>query len=201
MLMTPADVALDVIERARIFHYGSITLIDEPCRSATLHAVEHAAARGLLISYDPNLRLALWPDADSARAGMLRGLEFAQVVKVSDEELTFLTGGDDPMALWRDRTKLIAVTRGAEGASLFTRDASVSLPGFEVVSVDTTGAGDGFVAGVLHGLMQYGDDFEANLEHIGRFACAVGAIATTGKGAIPSLPTLETVQAFLRGQA
>ncbi|MBW4437414.1 MAG: hypothetical protein KME04_09790 [Pleurocapsa minor GSE-CHR-MK-17-07R] len=200
MLMTPADVALDVIDAARIFHFGSITLIDEPCRSATLAAVNHAIRRGLLISYDPNLRLALWPSADAAREGMLAGLGYANFVKVSDEELEFLTGGSDPMALWRPNTRLLAVTRGADGASLYTRDVSVSLPGYAVESVDTTGAGDGFVAGVLHGLMRFGDDFEANLETIGRTACAVGALATTGKGAIPSLPMLAVVEAFLSAQ-
>src|SRR5690606_23488157 len=102
MLMTPEDINLSVIDRAKIFHFGSITLIGEPSRSATLAAVEYARSKNLRISYDPNLRLALWPDADAAREGMRSGLKYAHVVKVSDEEVEFLTGGHDVSNLWRD---------------------------------------------------------------------------------------------------
>ena len=98
MLMRPEDVAYDVIDRATIFHYGSITLIDEPCRSAQLAALRHARAQGLLISYDPNLRMSLWRSAEDAKVGILEGLEFATILKVSEEELDFLTGGQDVAA-------------------------------------------------------------------------------------------------------
>lgn len=201
MLMTPDDVAYDVIGAARVFHYGSITLIGEPSRSATLAAVRHAQSSGAFISYDPNLRLSLWRDADSARAGLIGGLDGAHLVKVSEEELEFLTGGHVVDPLWRDGMRLIAVTRGAAGVSLFTRDGvRVDVPGFTVTAVDTTGAGDGFVAGLLVGLLEGGFSMDADsLARIGRFANAVGAITTTGKGAIPSLPTRAAVEAFLSG--
>ncbi|MDZ4770482.1 MAG: PfkB family carbohydrate kinase [Chloroflexota bacterium] len=201
MLMTPADVNTDVIDAARIFHYGSITLIGEPSRSATLTAIQRASERGLIISYDPNLRLSLWRDAETARAGLLSGLDYAHFLKISDDEVRFLTGGDDPAPLWRDRMRLIAVTYGAGGAIVYRRDgAPVRVPGFDVLSVDTTGAGDGFVAGMLVGLLERGgfdalDDDE--LIAMTRFANAVGAIATTRKGAIPALPDRPTVMAFL----
>lgn len=198
MLMEPKDVAHDVIDAHDIFHYGSITLIDEPVRSATLSAVEYARSRGKLISYDPNLRLALWPSADAARAGMLNGLDYAQIVKVSDEELEFLTGGSDVGPLWRDSLTLIIVTHGAEGASIYTRSGVHHSPGFRVQAVDTTGAGDGFVGGLLVRILEYGDDYPAHLPEIARFANAVGALATTQRGAIPALPTRETVEAFLK---
>jgi len=197
MLMTPDDVDVSVIERGRIFHFGSITLIDEPSRSATLAAVEAARRAGLIVSYDPNLRLALWPSAEAARTGMLLGLEFAQVVKISDEELHFLTGGSDARALWRRNMTLLAVTRGADGAALYTIDQIVDIPAFQVNSVDTTGAGDGFMAGLLSGLLEHGDALNDHLAEIGRFASAVGALATTAKGAIPALPARDTVHAFL----
>lgn len=197
MLMRPEDVALDVIEGRRIFHFGSITLIGEPSRSATLAAVQHARSRGLLISYDPNLRTALWDNADAARAGMLLGLEYADIVKVSDEELEFLTGEQNPGALWRDGMSIIVVTHGASGATVYTQRERFLSPGFAVQAVDTTGAGDGFVAGLMHGVLTYGDDFARHLNEIARFANAVGALTTTKKGAIPALPTRAEVEAFL----
>jgi fructokinase len=199
MLMTPADVAADMIDAARVFHYGSITTITEPSRSATRAAVQRARQAGAFISYDPNLRLSLWESADAARVGMIAGLDGAHLVKVSEEELDFLTGGNAVDPLWRADTRLIAVTRGAAGVSLFTRDgARVDAPGFAVNAVDTTGAGDGFVAGMLVGLLERAFALDAeSLAQIARFANAVGALTTTGKGAIPSLPTRAAVEAFL----
>jgi fructokinase len=195
MVMRPEDVAYEVIEEHSIFHYGSITLIDEPVRSATLAAVQRARERGLTISYDPNLRLSLWKDEAAARAGLLSGLDDAHLVKVSDEELEFLTGGHDPAPLWREGMRMIVATHGAEGATLYTRNEAISISGFRVNAVDTTGAGDGFVAGLLVGLLERGMN---NLRESLRFACAVGAITTTARGAIPALPTRAQVEAFLR---
>lgn len=200
MLMRPEDVAYHVIDDKRIFHFGSITMIDEPARSATLAAVEYAQKRGKIISYDPNLRLPLWQSAEAARSGMLSGLNYATVVKVSDDELEFLTGGHDVTPLWRDATRIIIVTQGPQGATVYTRDGrSHHAPGFKVESVDTTGAGDGFVAGLLVKVLEYEDAYAQHMPEIVRFANAVGAITTTQKGAIPSLPTREAVEAFIQG--
>lgn len=200
MLMRPEEVALDVIDAYRIFHYGSITMIAEPSRSATLAAVRHARAQGKLISYDPNLRLPLWPSADAARAGMLAGLDGAHVVKVSEEELDFMTGGSDVTPLWREGMSLIIVTQGADGATLHTRTSRHHEPGFRVQAVDTTGAGDGFVAGVLVRMLDFGDDWASHLPEIVRFANAVGALTTTERGAIPALPTRDKVERFIDRQ-
>ena len=197
MLMRPNDVVMDVVDACRVFHYGSITLINEPARSATLAAAQRAKAGGKLISYDPNLRMSLWPSAEAARAGMLLGMNGADVVKVSEEELEFLTGQSDPAALWLDGMTLLVVTRGPNGATLYIPQEQVTMPGFAVNSVDTTGAGDSFVAALLGGLLQYGDDFDHHLPEIARFANAVGAITTTQKGAIPALPTRAQAEAFL----
>ena len=195
MLMQPQDVALEVIDEHEIFHYGSITLISEPSRSATQAAIRYAREQGKMISYDPNLRLSLWPDAAAAREGMRAGLDGAHILKVSDEELDFLAGGNDPAPLWREGMRLIVVTHGAGGATLYTHHEIVHAPGFLVHAVDTTGAGDGFVAGLLVGLLEQG--WEA-LPEIGRFANAVGALTTTARGAIPALPTRAQVDAFLQ---
>ena len=205
MLWRPEDVDAAYAAGARIFHYGSISLIGEPSRSATLAALAHARRGGALISYDPNLRLALWPSAEAARAGMLAGWEHADLAKVSEEELTFLTGEVDmalaARKLWHERLKLLTVTRGALGATYFLADAAGEVPGFKVEAVDTTGAGDGFVAGLLAGLLDGGLRFErAVVETALRLGNAVGALTTTQRGAIPALPTRQAVMAFLAQQ-
>jgi fructokinase len=197
MLMKPEDVALDVIDSAKIFHFGSITLISEPSRSATIKAAEYANDKGLIVSYDPNLRLALWENAEAARAGMISGLDYATIVKVSDEEVEFMTGGDDVTPLWRDNIQLIVVTQGAEGSTAYTRDAKIHAPSFAVNSVDTTGAGDGFVAGLLTSVLKNPNDYADKLGDILRFANGVGALTTTQRGAIPALPTRDQVTRFL----
>lgn len=199
MLMKPDQVALEKLTNTKIFHFGSITLINEPSRSATLMAAHAAHNNGTLISYDPNLRLALWPSAEAAREGMLTGLNFAHIVKVSEEEVEFLTGGHDITPLWRQETQIIAVTRGAKGATIYTRKEHVDMPGFSVKTLDTTGAGDGFTAGMLVGILEHWDNHLAYLKEIALFANAVGALATTQLGAIPALPARATVDAFLRG--
>ncbi len=209
MLMTPEDIATDVIDAARIFHFGSITMISSPAREATLAAADHAKHNDTLISYDPNLRMALWPDAEAARSGMRRGFEYAHILKVSDDELHFVLNEDESLDdLWQqyDQMQLIVLTRGKAGATVYTRQgAEVSHSGYAVQSVDTTGAGDAFVAGMLVNLLhQMGDsntlqnvDYEVLL----RFANATGALTTTGRGAIPSLPTHEAARQFIESHA
>jgi fructokinase len=204
MLMTPADVAYDVIDGKQIFHFGSITMISEPSKSATLAGVKYARDQGLIISYDPNLRLALWPDAAAARQGMLEGFEYASIVKISDDEVQFLTGGDDVAPLWRDNIKLIIVTAGRLGSTAYTREGYVHVEGQAVKTVDTTGAGDAFVAGLLHGILTYEGGLDALLEDTIRlspvlhYANSVGALATTARGAIPALPSRETADELAR---
>jgi len=195
MLMTADDVALDVIESAKIFHFGSITMISEPSKSATLNAAQHARDNGLIVSYDPNLRLNLWESEESARVGMLAGLEYATIVKMSEEELEFTVSGDIEK-VWRDGMKLIVITRGGNGSLAYTRDAQFTHPGFSVEPQDTTGAGDGFVAGMLVGLLENPDDYLNKLEPLLCFANAVGALTTTNRGAIPALPTRAQVDSF-----
>ncbi|MCC6614545.1 MAG: fructokinase [Anaerolineae bacterium] len=201
MLLRPEEVVYDVLDDKRIFHYGSITMIDEPSRSALLATLDYARDHGLIISYDPNLRLNLWPDAETARAGMISGLDYATVLKVSEEELEFMTGGHDVSPLWRDGMKLIVVTRGAAGSRAYTRSAQAEAPGFAVTAVDTTGAGDGFVAALLAGVLEHGAENAEMLPEMLRFANAVGAITTTKKGAIPALPTRAEALAFMAQRA
>lgn len=202
MLFSPDDVDAAAIEAVRALHFGSISLIAEPARAGTLAAVAHAAAAGKLVSYDPNLRLALWPSAEAARDGMRLGLAHARIVKIGAEEVEFLTGNTDPLTgareLWHDRLELMAITQGAEGALWLTRNTQGAVPGFKVQAVDTTGAGDAFMAGLLAGLLTDPGRAPQDLDRICRFANAVGAITTTERGAIPALPRRAAVEEFLR---
>jgi len=195
MLMKPEDVALEVIEDKRLFHFGSISLISEPSRSATLMAAQYAISKGLLISYDPNLRLSLWPDASTAKNGMLTGLNYANLVKISDEELDFLTEGSVE-ALWQEGLQLIVVTHGADGSTVYTRKEQFHYDGYEVDTLDTTGAGDAFVGALLVGILERPNTYLSQMKDILCFANAAGALATTQRGAIPSLPTRAQVDAF-----
>jgi fructokinase len=205
MLYAPEDVDVAKIKAAKILHYGSISLITEPSRSATLHAVAQAEAAGVRVSCDPNLREALWPDLDAARDGLKLALSRASLIKISDYEVEFLTGNSDlaagARALWHDRVELMAVTKGPHGCILMTPNLTVEVEGFAVKAIDTTGAGDGFTAGLLTQIMDCKDPKALSaetLKAIGRRANAVGALATLKRGAIPALPTTAEVDAFLK---
>jgi fructokinase len=210
MLLRPEEIEEAYVASARAFHFGSITLISEPSRSATLRAVELAREHGLLISYDPNLRLSLWPDETSARRGMEMGLPFADVLKLSEEEASFLTGKDAPEAALSELRQqhgitLAVATLGREGCVYEAPTGAGAVKGFAVKTVDTTGAGDGFVAGMLAELLRLAPEVadvgklkpEA-LKQVFTFANAVGALTTTRKGASPSLPTRSKLLRFLK---
>ena len=205
MMFTPAEVDTAAIAAAKVLHFDSISLASENPRACTLFAADQARAAGHLITYDVNLRLPLWPDAATAKAGILTGLEKAQVVKLSDDELEFMTGRRDNDAvrtLWHDGLKLVTLSRGSAGSSWFTATAQRDVPTHKVQAVDTTGAGDGFMAGLIAGLLREPDAFAdpARLDRICRFANAVGALTTLERGAIPALPTRDAVEKFLEGR-
>ncbi|KAK8934173.1 putative fructokinase-1 [Platanthera zijinensis] len=207
MLLTPAELDLDLIRRAKVFHCGSISLITDPCRSAHLKALEVAKEAGVLLSYDPNLRLPLWPSAEEAKEQILSIWDYADVIKVSDVELEFLTGIDSvedevALTLWRPTLKLLLVTLGEKGCKYYTKDFHGAVDAYTVKQIDTTGAGDAFVGALLCKLV---DDMsvlqdEKKLRHVLRFANACGGITTTKKGAIPALPSLAEALAFAEKQ-
>ncbi|URD99104.1 ribokinase [Musa troglodytarum] len=204
MLLTAAELNLDLIGQAAIFHYGSISLITEPCRSAHLKAMEVAKEAGALLSYDPNLRLPLWTSPEEARKQILSIWDEADIIKVSDVELEFLTGHDsveDEVAaqLWRPSLKLLLITLGDKGCKYYTKDFHGAVASFTVEQVDTTGAGDAFVGALLRRIVEDPSALqdEKKLREVLRFANACGAITTTKKGAIPSLPNVaEAMRLF-----
>ncbi|KAI5653502.1 hypothetical protein M9H77_30689 [Catharanthus roseus] len=204
MLLTPDELNLELIRSAKVFHYGSISLIVEPCRSAHMKAMEAAKEAGALLSYDPNLRLPLWPSAEEAREQIMSIWDKADIIKVSDVELEFLTGSDkiddeSAMSLWHPNLKLLLVTLGEKGCNYYTKNFHGSVSAFHVNTVDTTGAGDSFVGALLNKIVddQAILEDEPRLREVLRFACACGAITTTKKGAIPALPTEAEVLTLL----
>ncbi|CAD5169984.1 unnamed protein product [Musa acuminata subsp. malaccensis] len=205
MLLEVAELDLDIITKAKIFHYGSISLITEPCKSAHIAAAKAAKEAGVLLSYDPNLRLPLWPSAESARDGILSIWDTADIIKISEEEISFLTKGEDPYddavvrKLFHPNLKLLLVTEGPNGCRYYSKDFSGRVSGLKVEQVDTTGAGDAFVAGILS---QLASDIsllqdEQWLREALKFANACGALTVMERGAIPALPTREAVLSAL----
>ena len=206
MLLKPEELNLELIRSAKVFHYGSISLIVEPCRSAHLKAMEVAKDAGCLLSYDPNLRLPLWPSAEEARKQIRSIWEKADLIKVSDVELEFLTESDKiddeaAMSLWHPNLKLLLVTLGEHGSRYYTKNFHGSVDAFHVNTVDTTGAGDSFVGSLLAKIVDDQSilEDEARLRSVLTYSNACGAITTTKKGAIPALPKDEDVLALIRG--
>ncbi|XP_047316339.1 probable fructokinase-6, chloroplastic [Impatiens glandulifera] len=201
MLLQEDELDYDMIRKAKIFHYGSISLITEPCKSAHISATKAAKDAGVILSYDPNLRLPLWPSAESARKGILSIWDSADIIKISEEEISFLTNGEDPYddevvrKLFHPNLKLLLVTEGADGCRYYTKDFSGRVKGLKVEAVDTTGAGDAFVAGILSqisaDILLFQD--EGKLRNALQFANVCGALTVTERGAIPALPTKEAV--------
>ncbi|KAL6227888.1 hypothetical protein ACLB2K_001843 [Fragaria x ananassa] len=206
MLLMPEELNLELIKSAKVFHYGSISLIVEPCRSAHLKAMEVAKEAGALLSYDPNLRLPLWPSAEEAREQIMSIWDKAEVIKVSDVELEFLTGNpniddESALSLWHSNLKLLLVTLGEKGCRYYTKSFRGYVEAFRVTAVDTTGAGDSFVGALLAKIVddQSVLENEQRLREVLKFANACGAITTTKKGAIPALPNESEVLALING--
>lgn len=159
-----------------------------------------AKEAGALLSYDPNLREALWPSLEEARTKILSIWDQADIVKVSEVELEFLTGinsveDDVAMKLWRPTFKLMLITLGDQGCKYYTKDFRGAVPSYKVQQVDTTGAGDAFIGSLLRKIVQDPSALQdkKKLEAVIKFANACGAITATKKGAIPSLPKEEEV--------
>lgn len=203
------EVNRELLSSTRIFHFGSISMTAEPAYSATVQAVRLAKSHGAIITYDPNWRPALWRDDAHSRAAMEEGLRLADIVKVSEEELLFLTGSHDladgaEQLLNSYPIALLLVTRGAEGTYYATRTLSGSMGSYPVTAVDTTAAGDGFMGAFMYRLLNLGKPVteweRRELEEAVAFANAAGAIAATRKGAIASLAGLDEIAA-LQGTA
>ncbi|HEX9063400.1 MAG TPA: PfkB family carbohydrate kinase [Clostridia bacterium] len=206
-LLEPSDIDVELIKSSKIFHFGSLSLTDEPSKSATLAAIKTARESGCILSYDPNLRPALWKSQNDAKENISSLLGYADILKVSEEELEFLTGGNglDKGSLKLCKSygiKIILVTRGPEGCYYRFEDVTGESPAFrDVNTVDTTGAGDAFLGGFLHSFLYGGGKFEGltkdSLAGMVEFANAAASLSTSKKGAIPAMPGLSDVHELL----
>lgn len=205
--LRPEEVNADLLHSCRVFHFGSLSMTDEPARSATIHALEIAKKAGVLISYDPNYREALWPDRDVAVTQMRSVLPYVEIMKLSDNETELLTGEESIEAaaskLLSQGIRCVVVTLGKKGAFVATAGKTSCVPTFSAPVVDTTGAGDAFWGGFLYKLLeqQIPMDNHEKLRECARFGNAVATLCVGKRGAIPALPKLEdAIQLYESGK-
>ena len=205
--LTFEEVDLDLIDQARAFHFGTLSLTHDPAKTATVRAVEYAKIRGKLMSFDPNLRKPLWDDLDRARNEMLWGISRAHVVKLSDEEVDFLWGCNAEEGANRlieeYGVRMAMVTMGGRGCYLKNKVASCRIAPPPVTALDTTGAGDIFGGSALSGILEMDRDpaflNELELQAVGFFASTAASLSTTRRGGLTSVPDRAEVVAHMRG--
>lgn len=209
VMLRADELDREMLQRSRIFHFGTLSMTAEPARGATQAAIACAKGSGCLLSFDPNLRLPLWASATQARSAMEYGLAQCDILKISDDELAFLTGetdADKAVAQLRGRypLPLVFATMGRGGSRAYFRDAVAYAPAFLTPrTVDATGAGDTFFGCALHFVLQYGMDGlnGARLAELLRFSNAAASLVTTRRGALSVMPTPEEIAALLRTRA
>lgn len=195
------ELKYDLIKNSTVFHVGSLSLTDEPARTATLSALEYAKENSVIISYDPNYRAPLWKDKESAIAGMKSILHYVDIIKISDEEITLLTDANDYKGATEELLDLgiscVIVTLGSKGAYVATRASSVLSPSVETKVVDTTGAGDSFMGGFLYKMISNNKTpdtlTKSDIEEYAKFANTVASICVSKRGALNAMPTLDDV--------
>lgn len=204
MMLTEEEVDPDFLAQARLFHFGTLSMTHEGVRKATKKAVESAKEQGLLISFDPNLRPPLWSTLELAKKQMEYGFAHCDILKISDNEIQFVSGKEDydegiQYLQKKYQIPLILLTMGKEGSRAYYKGMRVERPGFSCKTIETTGAGDTFCGSTLYYLLDH--DFacltEAQLGEMLTFANAAAAIVTTRKGAIRAMPEKEEVEKLI----
>ena len=204
MRLTKDEVNMELIRQSKIFHFGTLSMTDEPVRAATYAAIAEAERAGVLRSFDPNLRPPLWRTLDEAKEQVLFGMAHCDILKISDNEIQWLTGlGDfDAGIRWIQERfpgiRLILLSMGKEGSQAYSGMTMAEVKGFCVNAVETTGAGDTFFGGVLHHVLTWGlrDYTQEELTQMLTFANAAAAIITTKKGALRVMPEKADILAL-----
>ena len=204
MMLGEDEVDYDLIRQSKVFHFGTLSMTDEPVKSATKKALEVAKEAGCLITFDPYLRPPLWDSLDDAKAQREYGFERCDVLKISDNEIQFVSGMedyDDGIHYLQEKYQipLIFLTMGKEGSRAYYKDLRVEQPGFKVKAIETTGAGDTFCGCAINGVLTYGLDGldEEKLKEILTYANAGAALITMKKGAIRSMPEPENIKELI----
>lgn len=201
MMLNEEEVPAELLENTKIFHFGTLSMTHEGVRKATKKAVELAKQAGAIISFDPNLRPPLWRSLDEAREQVLYGLEHCDILKISDNEIQWLTGEEDYTAgvNWiqeRFRISLILVSMGRDGSRAYYQDRMVEVkPYIRDNTIETTGAGDTFCGCVLHYVLEHGLEkmSDADLTDMLDFANCAASIVTTRKGALRVMPEKKEI--------
>lgn len=205
MMLSEEDLREDIIKSSKIFHFGTLSMTHEGCRRATKKAIDIAKASGALISFDPNLREPLWDSLEDAKKQVLYGLTHCDILKISDNEIQWLTGTEDfdeGISWLQDHfhTPLILVSLGKEGSIACCKEERVKVPAFlQENTIETTGAGDTFGACILHYILEHGwkDYDKEELREMLTFANAAASIVTTRKGALRVMPTKEEILSII----
>lgn len=205
--LSPDEVEERLVAQSRLFHFGSLSLTDEPSRSATQFAIDLARRHGLMISFDPNYRANLWQSPREARDQIIKHLRDCDILKVSEEEFELLTDSRD---FERDSARLmktygitlLLITLGPKGACYRFGEEFERVPTYDVKVVDTTGAGDAFMGGILSKIARMEKEEilhlqKKDLEDIVAFGNACGSLTTCRRGGIPAIPAREAVEACI----
>ena len=208
VMLTAEELDEPMIRSSKLLHFGSLSMTEEPCRSATKRAIASAEKAGILRSFDPNLREPLWDSLDTAKEQISYGLAHCDILKISDNEILWLSGKDDYDAAvtWIQENyhiPLIFLTLGKDGSRAYCGSVRAQQPGFCVATVETTGAGDTFMGAMLHQILEMGWKCYSRqeLESMLRFANVAAAIVTTRAGALRVMPSLEEIQTILSAHA
>ena len=205
--LSVGEVDFDIVKSTKIFHFGSLSLTDEPSRGATLRAIEVAKAAGAVISYDPNYRAGLWKNAEEAMHHMRSVSHLADIIKLSDEETELLTSKSDPrdaaQVLLEQGAACVIVTLGVDGALAATRGGSIQKTPPKCVPKDTTGAGDVFLGSFLYRLLGSKKPISKHdlheIESYVDFANAAASLCVEMRGAMPSMPDILAIYERLGG--
>ena len=205
MMLTADEVNPEVVKDTKIFHFGTLSMTHDGVREATKKAVETAKENGCLVSFDPNLRPPLWSSLDLAKEQMEYGFGKCDILKISDNEIQFVSGKkdyDEGIAYLQEKYNipLILLTMGKDGSRAYYKGMRVERPGFSVKAIETTGAGDTFCGSSLNYLVDHDFDnlTEEQLGEMLTFANAAAALVTTKKGAIKAMPVKEEVLELIR---
>ena len=206
MMLTENEIPEELINDTKIFHFGTLSMTHEGVRAATKKALDMAKNAGAMISFDPNLRPPLWDSLDTAKEQVLYGLNYCDILKISDNEIQWLTGEEDYTAgvnwiLERYQIPLILVSMGKEGSRAYYDGKMVEVkPFLQNNTIETTGAGDTFGGCVLHYICEHGLEglTEDNLTEMLTFANAAAALITTKKGALRVMPSREEIEAIIK---
>ena len=204
------DIPEDILDDCGMIHFCSVDLVESPMKEAHKKLIDMASEKGVKVSFDPNLRFSLWDDLDALKKTVNDFIPYADIIKISDEELEFITGKTDikdaaPELLSAGRGKYVIYTKGADGAEIYTKDGMVEAPGYSIEVRDTTGAGDSFIGAFLFCILR---DEVDDLNSVSKdklyeyldFANAYAANTSTKEGALAAMATMDEIQEWIKNR-